>query len=107
MSFEKFEVEGHPVRWFLELPSTNTYLKEHPELLDEAGQVVVTSHQTAGRGRRGTFVLVASGQEPHLFAGVASGMSASAIDALRTLVGNRRGPQSGSAWCYSSVEVAQ
>ncbi|MAU06691.1 MAG: biotin--[acetyl-CoA-carboxylase] ligase [Deltaproteobacteria bacterium] len=53
MSFEEFEIKGHPVRWFRELPSTNTYLKEHPELLGKAGQVVVTSHQTAGRGRRG------------------------------------------------------
>ena len=53
MEFAERNLAGHRVRWFRELPSTNTYLKEHPELLDEAGRVVGTSHQTAGRGRMG------------------------------------------------------
>jgi len=52
-AFDEFVLEGHPVRWFRELPSTNTYLKEHPELLETSGQVVGTSYQTAGRGRMG------------------------------------------------------
>lgn len=34
------------------LPSTNTYLKDHHDELD-SGTVILTSHQTAGRGRSG------------------------------------------------------
>ncbi|MGA1598705.1 MAG: biotin--[acetyl-CoA-carboxylase] ligase [bacterium] len=36
-----------------EVGSTNTYLKEHPELLLRHGQVVRTERQTQGRGRMG------------------------------------------------------
>jgi BirA family biotin operon repressor/biotin-[acetyl-CoA-carboxylase] ligase len=41
------------VRWFAELDSTNRYLVDEARAGAPAGVVVVTDHQTAGRGRLG------------------------------------------------------
>src|SRR6476646_1100313 len=41
------------VRWFAELDSTNRYLVDEARAGAPAGLVVVTDHQTAGRGRLG------------------------------------------------------
>ena len=45
-------IEAGRLQVFSTLPSTNTYLKDHHEELD-SGSVILTSHQTAGRGRAG------------------------------------------------------
>jgi len=42
---------GRHLEVFHTLPSTNTYLKEHPDL--PHGATVIATHQTAGRGRKG------------------------------------------------------
>lgn len=42
---------GRHLEAFHTLPSTNTYLKEHPDL--PHGATVIATHQTAGRGRKG------------------------------------------------------
>jgi BirA family biotin operon repressor/biotin-[acetyl-CoA-carboxylase] ligase len=41
------------IRWFDEIDSTNTYVREQARLGAPAGLVAVADHQTAGRGRLG------------------------------------------------------
>ncbi len=40
-----------PVTYLPEISSTNSYVKSHPELLNQQFQLVYTWHQTQGRGR--------------------------------------------------------
>lgn len=42
---------GHTIRYFDELPSTNTYLKTIPKEKIEQGMLCITDHQIRGRGQ--------------------------------------------------------